>query len=301
VTTLYGATKNFVEGSEPGRWELLRALGSLTLDGPLAHSNVATSLGLEPLSPAQYSELFVLSLPPFAGIHLGPEGKLGDEGADRVAGFWRTLGLDPPTNADHLGVLLALYAELGEAECQSSRESTRLRLGHVRSVLLWEHVWPWVPGYLEAASRENPLVVPWARLSAQILTRETHLTAPATTLALALRTAPAPIGVDNTLDEFLDALTAPVRTGFILTYGDLQRACSELGLGLRRGERRYALRAMVEQDSRATLDWLGRHAREWQRIHRRRPVVPLDPGAWWCARAGVSALAFAQLSAMMST
>ena len=80
-------------------------------------------------------------------------------------------------------------------------------------------------------------------------------------LPLALRTAPSPMNAADTLDETLDALVAPIRSGVVLTYRDLAECAHQVGIGLRRGERRYALRAMVEQDARGTLQWLGAHAR----------------------------------------
>ena len=35
---------------------------------------------------------------------------LGGEARDRIAGFWRALGLVPPPEPDHLAVMLGLYA-----------------------------------------------------------------------------------------------------------------------------------------------------------------------------------------------
>jgi hypothetical protein len=47
-----------------------------------------------------------------------------------------------------------------------------------------------------------------------------------------------------------------VRAGFILTRADLVRAGAELGLGVRAGERRYALRHLLAQEPGAVLHWL---------------------------------------------
>ena len=271
--------------TDPGRWELFRAVGSMTMVAPPAGDRIAASLGLRPFSPSEHTDLFVLSLPPFAGIHLGPEGKLGGEGADRVAGLWRVLGLDPPSDADHLGSLLALYAELGEAADHTTSDRSRERLDHVRAALLWEHLWPWVPGYLDAAVEEEAAAEPWVRLTRRVLRRETLLTPGANALPLALRAAPKALDEDIDYEDLLDALTAPVRTGFILTYGDLAVAARSLGLGLRRGERRFALKAMLEQDASATFNWLSTHARRWAALHRDRPAVSADPSRWWEERA----------------
>ncbi len=283
----------------PGRWELLRAVGSVPLIAPPAGDYIADSLGIRSFSASEYTELFVLSLPPYAGIHLGPEGKLGDEGADRVAGLWRALGLIPPSDADHLGALLLLYAELGDAADQTGVERTRQRLDHSRAALLWEHPWSWVPGYLDAASEETGphprgsdeepgAARSWAELTRRLLARETELSPCAAALPLALRVAPDPLSIDDDYDALLDALTVPVRTGFILTYRDLAVASRSLGLGLRRGERRYAVKAMIEQDAPGILEWLSDHAQLWAERHRRPPR--------WVQRAAHSADSLAQLA-----
>lgn len=306
-----------------GRWELLRALGSMTIVAPPASDHIAASLGIAAFGAADFTDLFVLSLPPYAGIHLGPDGKLGDEGADRVAGMWRALGLGAPPDADHLGSLLLLYAELGEAADRSGVERTRRRLDHSRAALLWEHLWSWVPGYLDAASAEGDRLArgpwggaaggegagrragvggaggglrSWVDLTRRVLVRETELTPGAADLPLAMRAAPTPLHVDDDYGSVLDALTAPARTGFILTYGDLAEAARVLGLGLRRGERRFALGAMMGQDAAATLTWLSGHARVWADRHRHRPVVAHDPGPWWEQRASLSAEVLAEMA-----
>lgn len=271
--------------TDPGRWELFRAVGAMTMVAPTAGDCIAVTLGLRPFSASEHTDLFVLSLPPFAGIHLGPEGKLGGEGTDRVAGLWRVLGLDPPSDADHLGSLFALYAELGEAADHTTSDRSRERLDHVRAALLWEHLWSWVPGYLDAAAHEEAAAEPWVRLTRRVLRRETLLTPDANALPLALRAAPKALEEDIDYEDLLDALTAPVRSGFILTYGDLAVAARRLGLGLRRGERRFALKAMLEQDASATLTWLSNHARRWAARHRCRPTVLADPSPWWEERA----------------
>ena len=271
--------------THPGRWELLRAVGALTMVAPPAGDRVAVTLGLRPFSASEHTDLFVLSLPPYAGIHLGPEGKLGGEGADRVAGLWRVLGLNPPSDADHLGSLLILYAELGEAADHTTSDRSRERIDHVRAALLWEHLWSWVPGYLDAVAEEEVAAKPWVHLSRRILRRETLLTPGASTLPLALRAAPRALDAEIDYEDLLDALTAPVRTCFVLTYRDLAVAARSLGLGLRRGERRFALKSLFEQDASATFNWLSTHAGRWAALHRDRPAVPADPSQWWEQRA----------------
>jgi TorA maturation chaperone TorD len=283
-------------GPGEGRWELLRALGTLALGPPAATARAAAVLGLPAWTAAEYTGLFVLSLPPYASIHLGGEGKLGGEGTDRIEGVWRALGLTPPSDTDHLGVILALYAELGEAAQAARARRTRERLDHIRTAVLWEHLWSWAPGYLDAAGEQETRARPWARLLLRALSREAATSTPAAAPPLALRTAPAGLSPDASHGELLDALPVPLRTGFILAHRDVAAAAGQLGLGLRRGERRFALKAMLEQDPAATLEWLAGYAAAWSGRHGRRPAVPADPCAWWRERSAATAVTLRGLS-----
>ena len=281
---------------DAGRWELLRTLGAVTATVPPGTDHLFEALGVPPLTRADHTRLFALELPPHASIHLGPEGKLGGEGADRVAGMWRTLGLDPPADADHLSALTALYAELGESAGSSRSERTRLRLEHARATVLWEHLWPWVPGYLDAVRRHHRAARAWADLVGVALVREAGRTAAARALPAALRDAPAGLDPDGSVTDLLDALTAPVRTGFVLDASDVADAATATGAGLRRGERRFALRSLLEQDPRGTLTWLAGHAATWVDLHRSHHPVAFDPAPWWAARAAHSALVLTRLA-----
>lgn len=273
------------------RWELLRALGAALLTPPPGNREVTEALGLPALSGVDHTEAFVLSAPPHAAIHLGPEGKLGGEGLDRVAGFWRALGMVAPQDADHLGVLLMLYAELGEAEAAASDERGRAQLQRARVALLHEHVWSWAPGYLAAViALDIRSVSAWAELTFETLLVETTDIGPPDQLPLALRAAPAGLQLSDSFDELLDAMVTPVRSGIILTRRDLGQTAAALGVGYRHGERRYTLKAMLEQDKPATVRWLACHARSWSKQHRAADRGwPSDPSGWWSARAETAA------------
>ncbi len=180
----------------PGRWELLRAVRSMTVIAPPASDHIARSLSIPPFGAADYTATRPLAAP-YAGIHLGPEGKLGDEGADRAAGMWRALASPHLQNADHLGSLFILYSELGDAADQTAVEQTRQRLEQTRGALLWEHLWSSMPGYLdvvfEDSDRRDDSGAGGLRLWAEFrraLVRETELTPGAADLPLALRAAP---------------------------------------------------------------------------------------------------------------
>jgi hypothetical protein len=280
-----------------GRWELLRALAALAIDAPPDSDRVAATLDLPAWTAVQHTRAFVLGLPPYASIYLGPDGKLGGEGADRVAGVWRILGLTPPADPDHLGAVLGLYCELGEASCTARRALTRQRLERARATVLWEHLWPWVPLYLEALSAMEPAAQPWASLLARAVGREAALTEPAVQPPLALRHAPGPIVVDGSYPDLLDALVAPVRVGLVLTHADLGVMTGELDVGLRRGERRYVLDAILQQDAAGGLAWLAAHARRSADRHRRRAQWGADPSPWWATRADATATVLDRLAA----
>lgn len=278
-------------GPDTARWELLRALGAAVLTPPPASAGVWEALELDAPSGAEYTEVLVLGAPPHAAIHLGPEGQLGGEGLDRVAGFWRALGLTPREDADHLGALLLLYAEIGAAADTTSEPSRADQLERTRVALFHEHLWSWAPGYLAAVSSMGvDSLTAWANLLGEALRAELEAVGPRP-MPLALRQAPAPLQPTGTLDEALDTLVSPVRSGFVLTQADLRLLAHAAGVGFRRGERRFALKAMLEQDARATLTGLADHASTWAVLHqgrgadnRFRPVGDAC-GAWWAERA----------------
>jgi Nitrate reductase delta subunit len=281
-----------------GRWELLRALGAVT-DNPADAGRACAALGLPGPDAAEHTEVFVLNCPPYASVYLGSEGGLGGEGTDRVAGFWRAIGVTPPSEPDHLAALLSLYASLGEAAQDSRRPAVIDALTRARRTLLAEHLWPWLPGYLDAVTGlGTPALAGWARLAGQALLAEyqppphqppphqppPHQPPPSHQLPLALRAAPAPVTAGGPLAGLLDALTVPVRSGFILTRARLAAGARDAGVGYRIGERRFALRIMIEQSPAATFGWLAAEAGRWSQ--RQSGWAAGDPvQRWWARRA----------------
>jgi hypothetical protein len=132
----------------------------------------------------------------------------------------------------------------------------------------------------------------WARLANHALSAEwperSAVDDPATgpaagRLPLALRAAPAGLNRDDRLKDLVDALVTPVRSGMILTRHRLAAGAEQIGVGHRIGERRFALRAALEQDPPAALAWLAAEAHRWERRHAARGA---DPACrWWSARA----------------
>jgi Nitrate reductase delta subunit len=277
-------------GSAPPRHELLRALAAVA-DSPAGAASACPALGLADPGAAGHTDAFVLNCPPYAAVYLGEAGGLGGEGADRVAGFWRAIGLTPPAEPDHLAALLSLYAGLGESAEQASRPAIAAALARTRHALFHEHLWPWLPAYLDAvADLGIPPLTAWAGLTMRAVRAErTALAAQAAGLAasplpLALRSAPPPVAAGSELGDLLTALTSPARSGFILTRRRLAAGAEAAGVGYRIGERRFTLRAMLDQAPAETLGWLAGEADRWQRRHAARAAG--DPvHDWWAQRA----------------
>jgi len=216
---------------------------------------------------------------------------LGGEARDRIAGFWRALGETPPSEPDHLTVLLAAYAELAERETQAANsaddEGARTRWRHARQAFLWEHLLGWLPNYLEKVGDVgSSFYRKWAELLLGALLKELESFPAIEVLPLHLREAP-PLGDlrDCSGDEFLQAVTTPVRTGMILVRSDLERCARELGLGLRKGERRYALKNLLGQEPKETLRWLAGEADHWASRHKERAESIALISEFWRDRA----------------
>jgi hypothetical protein len=241
------------------RAELVRSLAACLEPPPTGAWPLVSALGLpRSPTPAEHTDAFTFQLHPYASVHLGPEGQLGGIARDRVAGFLRALEVVPPPEPDHLTVLLGAYAQLIDLD---GGVGTRAR--HARTVLLHEHLAPWVPRWswrvteLAAAPYRA-----WAVLLDRLLVDELALLGPPLTLSAHLREAPTlPDPREGEVPAFLTGLLAPVRSGLILARADLVRAARELDLGLRIGERAYMLRALLGQDAPATLRFLAGEAR----------------------------------------
>ena len=280
--------------------ELFRSLAVLSEVPSLESEIAAVALELGSLpSRSEYTDLFEFQLYPYASVYLGDEGMMGGEARDRIAGFWRVLGETPPPEPDHLTVLLAAYAELAEREADASDDETRSRWRHARAAFLWEHLLSWLPVYLDKLGElESEFYGKWAELLLTALLEEaTALPCPrssqspqaaqaSTLLPLHLREA-TPLGEldDAGGDDFLRAITTPVRTGMILVRADLERCARGLGLGLRKGERRYALKSLLGQAPRETLEWLAVEADRWATAHQNRAGSLALISSFWRQRA----------------
>jgi hypothetical protein len=258
------------------RSELVRSLAAV-IEAPGPHlAPVVDALGLSRLpSAAEHTDTFSFQLYPYASVHLGPEGQLGGVARDRVAGFLRALEVTPPAEPDHLVVLLGAYAQL--IDLDTSGDGGRAH--HARTVLLHEHLWSWVPRWLDRVVELAPEPYrEWAVLLDRTLTAELEEVGRPTALPAHLREAPPlPDPRDGDAGAFLAGVLAPVRSGLVLARADLSRAAAELDLGLRVGERAYALRALLAQDAGGVLRHLAGEARR-QRDRLTQPDLIGD--AW---------------------
>jgi TorA maturation chaperone TorD len=252
----------------PADPEMFRALGALCERPDPAHAGIAAALRL-PVPPggAAFTEVFVFQLVPFAAPYLSPDGMLGGEAADRVAGFWRALSLTPPAEPDHLAALLGLYAALMEQE-QAEQEPARQRaLRSARRALLWEHLLTWVPPYTQAIiTLSSRFHTAWARLLGEALLHEAQSLGRPATPPLHLRDIPDLPGIAS--EAFARAVLAPARSGLLITRHDLAGAAAATGTGARIGGRAFILGALISQDRAATFRWLARQAAQWAARHR---------------------------------
>jgi len=250
--------------------ELFRALAVLAEPPSPDSEPVSDALGLGPLPDmSQYTDLFTFQLYPFASVYLGEEGMLGGEAGDRIAGFWRALGLAPPSEADHLSVMLAMYAELAGSEDAASDALIRTRWRSARKAFLWEHLLSWLPVYLlKMNDIAPPFYQRWGDLLKSALIEDADKLGMQEQVSIHLRDS---IGLmdprDASVEDFLQSLLSPVRSGMILVRSDLARAAKRLGLGLRIGERKFVLKSLFGQNPEGTLDWLVEEAMSWAGRH----------------------------------
>lgn len=276
--------------------ELWRALAVCAEPPTTGTGRVARLLELPAVpTAADYTEVFTLQLYPYASVYLGPEGMLGGEARDRIAGFWRALGEHPPAEPDHLTCLLGAYADL------TGRAGAAPHAGHpwarARAAFLWEHVLSWVPAYaLAVRAIAPPAYAAWAELVLEALANEAAAVPPPHTPPLHLRDAPGFVAADAGLDELVAALLAPVRSGVILTRTDLRRAAAAIGTGLRAGERRYALGALLRHMPAEALTWLRDETRRRASAYEGLPAAGTEAGRFWIARARATAAVLDELA-----
>jgi TorA maturation chaperone TorD len=264
--------------------ELFRALAVLAEPPTVEAARLTEALELgAPPAADDYTELFLFQLYPHASVYLGREGMMGGEAVALIAGFWRNLGQVPPAEADHLALMLALYARLAEMEEQESEPVRRASLRALRKAFLWEHLLSWLPCYLSKLSDiATPFYKRWGEILMTALLEEAQGLGQQQRLPLALREAPALAHPrEQGFEEFLQSVLTPVRFGGILTRADLIRAARKMGLGLRMGERKFILKTLFAQERDAVFAWLEEETVDWKRRHHQhRERLGEVSGAW---------------------
>lgn len=239
------------------RAEALRALAVLCERPGPSHPDIASALGLDVPVASDHTELFVHQLPPYASVYLGSEGKIGGEARDRIAGFWRAVGMTPPPEPDHLASLLGLWAWLVEAGHGLEPERKAI-FDHSHAALVWEHLASWLKPYLNRLSEiASPPFQEWSRLVEEAIDHALTGSELTQTLPLHLR---QPVPACQGPGDLVPFVLSPSRSGIILTRSDLHRLAADLGLGIRIGERAYALGSVLDQDAARVLEWVSREA-----------------------------------------
>jgi hypothetical protein len=250
-------------------------------------------------SASEYSDVFLFQLYPYGSVHLGSEGMLGGEARDRIAGFWSAVGRVPPAEPDHLAALLGLYVELAEAEIELHGAERELSVQSRRALLL-EHLAPWVFAFLHRIDElTSGVYSAWASLLGDVLREEVIAATPNGQGLMPLHLRVAEAFPDPRVDgapQFLGAILSPIRSGMIVTRADLARISGELALGLRAGERRYALEHLLAQEPISVLRALAEEAARQGEMHRAREPWLGDVASFMADRAGTTATLLLELA-----
>lgn len=278
--------------------ELLRSLGVFAEAPTRQHRVLSEALGFgDPPSPASYADVFSFQLYPYSSVYMGPEGMMGGEARDRVAGLWRALGRDVPTEPDHLAAMLGLYAELSAPAGVEAPEAALLAEG--RRTLLAEHLAPWLFAWLERVQEISPRPYDsWARTLHEVLRAEVdRLGVGQLPVPRALCTVPALSDPRTDGSEpFVHDLLSFARTGVLVTRADLAAIAHRLDLGLRAGERRYALEHLLAQRAPAVLGALAESAGIAASAHRERASWLPELAAHFAGRAATAQTLLAALA-----
>ncbi len=214
---------------------------------------------------ADHQHVFGMSVPPFEGVFLDPEGVVGGVLADRLHDTYRAIGFapDPTTEeAEHLSTELRALAHLASAESDALEDGRRDLAEHLRLLsvrMLDGHLLRWLPT-LTAAVRDTERAWPCAlvdQIEDLVLMHREALGAPMLDLEpFTLAPLPPLLDADDTgLADVARVFTLPALSGTFLSRDDIAR----IGRGHRIprgfGERRVLLENLFR--SAAALDAFG--------------------------------------------
>jgi hypothetical protein len=94
---------------------------------------------------------------------------------------------------------------------------------------------------------------------------------------------------------FVAGLLAPVRCGMILTRADFVRAARHIGVGVRIGERKFVLAALLSQSPAAVLEWLAGEAAACAERCELWSGIPDGITGFWRSRAARTAALLGEL------
>jgi TorA maturation chaperone TorD len=242
--------------------DLMKALGELAEAPGPEQIRTARMLGLpgEPIR-AEYTDLFVVQLYPYASVYLSAGGQLGGEVQEHIGGFWRILRQPVPRDPDHVATLFSTYAQLTQRVENRSEPYLQDLARQMRHAFLWEHIISWIlPFTARVRELGSATYRGWATLVLDALESEANHAGQPALLPLHLRKAPA-LPVNPTPNELIDTLFTPARSGVILTRADITRCARDLGVQIRVAERRYTLTTLFAQEPERVPQWLAMEAR----------------------------------------
>lgn len=254
--------------------ELLRALGELAEAPGSEQIRTARLLELpgEP-SRAEYTDLFVVQLYPYASVYLSGDGQVGGHVQEQIAGLWRVLKQPVPRDPDHIATLLSTYHQIVARSKQAPETYVQDLTRQIRHAFLWEHLASWLlPFTARVKELGSPVYRAWAHLLLDALEAEAAQVGPPGTLPLHLRNT-APLHAESGFDGLVDGMFSPVRSGVILARADLARCARDLGLATRVADRRYTLKTLLTQDSVRVAAWLAVEARRQANLMTAAPTA----------------------------
>ncbi len=264
--------------------ELWRALGAL-VDPPGSETDrLCAVLGLASPTREDHAAFFTFRMYPYASVYLGEGGQIGGEARDRIAGFWRAMGLLPPAEPDHLGTMLAFHAELSERAAHAVDQRAARILSHAKKAFLYEHLYSWLPLFCLAASPVAPAGYRgWVDILSQALTEAMAAEQPPAELPLALREA-APPRIPADPAALIDILLSPAVSGMVVVREDLAPLASGLGVGMRQGERRFILGELYRVDPGGFIEYWIERLERWSTLVPGAFAGAPAVGDWWRSR-----------------